>query len=864
MINAKWKLRIGAVAVLFLVALLPVLVVGQENAGPDDAKIVYQFNPAKLTAFSQKMTGANATAKNGDWPSGWSGNLWQTDAKGEFALADVPVGGKGIVLRNLEGTPSTQFYNWQAIELPGGRKYAITFSYYAPAGAGGNFDYHGQNITKVVETLGDTGGQWKTVTKTFEAADNAKLELLFQNLGGGADKAIFLGDVIVKDVGAAPRTVSATQPTAPPVASNATSQLPDLKPQAVSNAYYRSIVAQVQNLHPKVLLLGTDPDVALEKFQRNSVQGRAEFSLVPVVGQPFKKALRIDSDRKPQEWMTHIQSLTKENIRRGDVLYVTAWVRAVRITNGKVAGEGRLYASHERGGNQKDSSGLGIGDFAIPPEWTRVHIPLSAERDFGPDDEMKLMFTFGHTNQIVEIGGIAALNFGPTVAKESLPHAELKLDYPGREPNAAWRKAAAERIEKHRKGNLSIVVTDAAGKPVRDAAVKVEMKRHAFLFGSSTPVGMLPGQNVKPWNADFARTAGASDEDKRKLQENFLKLFNATTASVTWTLWYGGDQRISRDDILAGLKWFKANNIPVLNSQVVYPSPEFTPGDVVKNLMNKEHAAEFGKAVNDYIIEQVTTLGPYLASVQIANEIEGRPQYTDILGRDAVVEWFKTAQRANPTMGREINGPYSLGAGVVTTKNRGNEWPTSESLQYYYDLISYLLKKGAPIQYIGFQNHGGLGMPGPEAVLKSLDQFSTFNLPLEVTEFEVTLQNGKDPEQRKYQADYLRDYFTAVFSHPSVRTIILQDFWQPGAWQYEGASAFFNADWSMNPHGQQYMDLVLNKWWTRINGTTGQRGDYATRGFLGNYEITVTKGGKTKTVQTMLPKAGQAVKVVLD
>ncbi|MBV9866677.1 MAG: endo-1,4-beta-xylanase [Abitibacteriaceae bacterium] len=598
-------------------------------------------------------------------------------------------------------------------------------------------------------------------------------------------------------------------------AGNATAQLPDLKPDAIVHPLYRSVVAEVQNLHPKLLLLNTDPDAALEKFQRNSVSGRANFSLVPVVGMPFKGAMHIDTERKPQEWMTHIQSFTKEPIHNGDVLYVTAWVRALRITNGKSEGEGRLYASGERGGNQHDSSGLGVADFAIPQQWTRIHIPLRAERDFTDDDQMKLMFTFGQTSQVVEFGGLTVLDFGPGVSKENLPHAKLPLDYPGRQLNSAWRKAAAERIEKYRKGNLTVVVTDAAGKPVKNADVKVNMTRHAFLFGASTPTGMLPGQDVKPWNADFARTAGASAEDKKKLQEVFLKHFNSTTASVTWTIWNGGDARISRDDIIAGLKWFKDNNIPVLNSQVVYPSPEFTPSDIVKNLMNKEHAGEFGKAVDAFIVEQVRPngpLGPYLASVEIANEIEGRLQYTDILGRDAVAHWFKVAQQANPAMGREITGPYSLGAGTVQTENRGAQWPTqSEGLQYYYDLIAYLLKQGAPIQYIAFQNHGGLGMPGPEAVLKSLDQFSTFKLPLEVTEFEVALQNGSDAEQRQYQADYVRDYFTAVFSHPSVRAIILQDFWQPGAWQYEGASAFFNKDWSINLHGKAYEDLVLNQ-----------------------------------------------------
>ena len=96
----------------------------------------------------------------------------------------------------------------------------------------------------------------------------------------------------------------------------------------------------------------------------------------------------------------------------------------------------------------------------------------------------------------------------------------------------------------------------------------------------------------------------------------------------------------------------------------------------------------------------------------------------------------------------------------------------------------------------------------------------------------------------------------ATFSHPSVRGVILRDFWQPGAWQYGGNSAFLNADWSVNPHGQAYMDLVLNKWWTRTAGRTDAAGQVRTRGFLGEHEVTVSRGGVTKTVELALPKTG--------
>lgn len=253
----------------------------------------------------------------------------------------------------------------------------------------------------------------------------------------------------------------------------------DIQPADVANAYYKSIIAEVQPLHPKALLLNTDPDAALEKFQRNSIGGRAAFSDVPVTGQLFHQAIRVDTDKKPQEWMTHLQSFTPAIIAKGDVLYVTAYVRAVAVQDGKDVGQGKLYASTERGGNQNHSSGLGAADFAIPRIWTRIHFPLSADREGQDGDQLKLMFTFGQTAQVVEIGGIAVIDFGPGVDKAALPHAALPLDYPGRASNAAWRKAAQARIEKYRKGDLTVkvVARRESRSPVRRFPSRKPMRR---------------------------------------------------------------------------------------------------------------------------------------------------------------------------------------------------------------------------------------------------------------------------------------------------------------------------------------------------------------------------------------------------
>lgn len=316
-----------------------------------------------MPAFHVTFKGSAQTAKTGDFSPPWTGNLWDADSTGEILLADAPVSGaKAVGLRTLSGKGSVQFYTWQAVDLHAGRRYAVTCHYLTTGTASGALVAQGDGIVKTSVPLPDAK-TWTAATLTLNQADDGKLSLLFQNYAVGAGSTLYLRDVSLNDAGPIPAGVV---PPAPPAGANATSALPDLKPADVPDPLVRAVVTETLPLHPKRVLLGGDPDALLAGFQRNSIQGRANFADVPVTGQAFAKAIRVDTDKKPQEWMTHLQSFTAEKIHKGDVLYVTAYVRAVRIQDGKDAGVARLYASEERGGNQQDSDSLYAGDFAVP------------------------------------------------------------------------------------------------------------------------------------------------------------------------------------------------------------------------------------------------------------------------------------------------------------------------------------------------------------------------------------------------------------------------------------------------------------------------------------------------------------------
>ena len=79
--------------------------------------------------------------------------------------------------------------------------------------------------------------------------------------------------------------------------------------------------------------------------------------------------------------------------------------------------------------------------------------------------------------------------------------------------------------------------------------------------------------------------------------------------------------------------------------------------------------------------------------------------------------------------------------------------------------------------------------------------------------------------------EYVRDFMTAVFSHPKVKAFIIWGFWEGYHWRAQQGAAMFRRDWSVKPNGEAYRDLVFNKWWTRWTGVANSEGWVALRAF---------------------------------
>lgn len=536
---------------------------------------------------------------------------------------------------------------------------------------------------------------------------------------------------------------------------------------------------------------------------------------VAIKEQPFASAYRITSGNTGFTLKSRIDS----SVRKGDVLLLSFYTRALQSR--RETGESFMEVRLDRFPN---------GTYEWPPllergmsfgsQWTHTQIPFTASRD-GKPGELVLTIKCGNT-QVFDLGAITLLNYRQSASVADLPRSVVH--YQGDAPDAAWRKAAAERIEKYRKGNLTIQITDKNGKPVPNADVSVRLKKHDFAWGTSTST---------------QRLLDTLDPNSATYRDILLKNFNTVVLENELKAKYW--DKYDHTQTLKGLTWLKAHSLPVRGHVMVWPSWQHSPQ--VAHLKND--TAALRAAIMNRIDEQTTVMNGQFVEWDVVNEPYAHHDIIDLLGRNVLVDWFKAAHTKVPGVKLFLND-YTMFQG---------EGPGSAS-ERFYENVKFLQEKGAPIDAIGEQGHIGGTPPGIEYVLARLDHFAELGLPIQISEFDITSDNDD------FKARYLNDFMTALYSHPATIGIIQWGFWAGQHWI--PAAALWDKNWSIRPHGKVYSDLIHKTWHTQAAGHTDNQGVYNTRGFTGDYEVVVTYKSKNNTKQINLKRDGQIfyVKIV--
>lgn len=588
---------------------------------------------------------------------------------------------------------------------------------------------------------------------------------------------------------------------------------------AVASSY----TAAEADLPPGTSVLGPEPMVTLAWSLPEGASQKTQ--LIPLVDDIFPEAIQVHIKTQPaQPWSIQLVARTTEPIEAGDVLHMSFYMRTIEATDGV----GRLEFVFERASSPWEKWATFLAETPVGGEWQRFDVPFVVGGDY-PSRTAQATMRVGYPSQIIQIADVHLINYGKEVTVDQLQR--TALSYAGKEPDAAWRQAARERIEKIRKGDLEIRVVDSDGQPIAGAEVGVHMQRHAFPFGATI----------------YARTL--NHPPNFRYREEFLRLFNAATIgnALKWPNW----EDWGRYHGTRALEWLREHDIVVRGHNLVWQSWGLLPPDV-RNLQNDPEALQ--KRILTHINRIVSELKGQIIGWDVVNEHIDKHVLTDILGLEAMVEWFQAAHEADPDAELFVNEYNILSAGGVSNKTQ----------DAYYELIEYLLDNGAPLSGIGMQSHFTMSVTPPERIWAILDRFAVFGVPIWITEFDLQLNFPDSEDYQQFAADYLRDFYTAAFSHPAVEGIIIWGFrdedWD--GWLHQ-APIFYN-DWTLKPSGQAYIDLVFGEWWTDEVGKTDEDGVYRVRAFLGDYEIVASVDGKSVTVPAHVTKEGTQVTVQID
>jgi len=388
-------------------------------------------------------------------------------------------------------------------------------------------------------------------------------------------------------------------------------------------------------------------------------------------------------------------------------------------------------------------------------------------------------------------------------------------------------RGAEGRIERYRKAEAVVRVTDRNGKPVPGARVRIQQVRHAFLFGANA----------------FPLLGYAEPEREALYEKRFTDLLNYATLGFYWGAYERHPGQTDEARLRRQAEWLRARGIAVKGHPLVWHEvwPAWAPNE--PGAAREKLKGRVTDIVSRFagLIDRWDVVNEATVSARVDN---GVGRWTRRDGASAVVEevlgW---ADRANPKATLLYND-YNVG-------------------KDFEGLVDTLLARKAPMDAIGIQSHMHRGEWTVPRAWEVCETYARFGKPLHFTE--MTVLSGEHGWEKKpwpttaegeaRQAEYVEKVYTVLFSHPAVEAITWWDL-QDGAWQ--GAPAgLIRADLSPKPAYERLLKKVRGDWWTALDRTTGEDGTARFRGFLGNYRVSVTGPAGEATQDIFVGRGGR-------
>ena len=445
---------------------------------------------------------------------------------------------------------------------------------------------------------------------------------------------------------------------------------------------------------------------------------------------------------------------------------------------------------------------------------------------------------------------LLALFVSGTAASEAVAESDVPPDrlaaYRARWNAPRVARRIRQGIEKHRKGDGELVVTDGHGKPVADAHLTAEQISHEFLFGCNC--FFLNHFKDQAKNAEY--------------EARFAHLFNFASAPFYWSDLepQQGRPRFAAESPFVYRRpppdvcvaFARRHGLTLKGHPLMWDHfyPKWLPkdvGEVTRKLSHRmaQIAERYAEAIKIW---------------DVANETIVRKPI-NVVPDDYVAWCFNEASRQF----RPDNVLMSNETKTVAHKVVGFDGRQSP----YYQMLMSLKRRGVRFDGIGFQFHipdtrGVLACKEstPEDLVKVYDLYGGFGKPLFITEVSIGTA-GADAAAQVVQAEIARNFYRLFFSIEHMAGVTWWNLgdgmahkWKGGSDENKWYAGLLDEELRPKASYRALDRLIHEKWKTRAGGKTGVDGIFSFRGFYGRYEVKVRLGDATKTFEINLAKGG--------